>query len=158
MRARCPRRSRRRRRSCRSALGASTSPGALSLARLSLRRAARSLALIMRPIARETIIERRQPALRWSAVLAGATAAVAIWMLLQLIGMGAGLAAVELDDSGSLRSVGIGTTVWSMIAPLVAMFVGGLVAGRLATTFDSKVGAAHGFVTWAVTSLAGIMA
>lgn len=128
------------------------------MTRLSLRRAARSLALIMRPIARETIVDRRQPALRWSAVIAGTTAAIALWMLLQLIGMGVGLATVELDDSGSLRSVGIGTTVWSIIAPLVAMFVGGFVAARLATTFDPKTGAAHGFITWAVTSLVGIVA
>lgn len=128
------------------------------MTRLSLRLAARSLALVMRPIARETIVDRRQPALRWSAVIAGATAAIALWMLLQLIGMGVGLATVELDNSGSLRSVGIGTTVWSIIVPLVAMFVGGFVAARLASTFDPRTGAAHGFITWAVTSLLGIMA
>jgi MFS family permease len=112
----------------------------------------------MRPIARETIVDRRQPALRWSAVFAGATVAVALWVVLQLIGMGGGLAALELDDSGSLRSIGVGTTVWSMLAPLVALFVGGLVAGRLATTFDRKVGAAHGFVAWAIASIAGVIA
>jgi MFS family permease len=112
----------------------------------------------MRPIARETILDRRQPALRWSAVIAGATVAVATWVVLQLIGMGAGLAAVELDDNGSLRGIGIGTTLWSILAPLIAMFVGGLVAGRLATTFDQKVGAAHGFVAWAIASLAGVLA
>ena len=112
----------------------------------------------MRPISRETIVDRRQPALRWTAVFAGAAVAVALWVVLQLIGMGAGLAAVDLDDSGSLRNVGVGTTVWSVIAPLVAMFVGGLVAGRLATTFDQKVGAAHGFVAWAISSLAGVLA
>ena len=78
--------------------------------------------------------------------------------MLQLIGMGGGLAALELDDSGSLRSVGIGTTIGSILAPLIAMFVGGLVAGRLATTFDTKVGAIHGFVMWAIASLAGIFA
>ena len=112
----------------------------------------------MRPISRETIVDRRQPALRWTSVFAGAAVAVALWVVLQLIGMGAGLAAVDLDDSGSLRNVGMGTTVWSVIAPLVAMFVGGLVAGRLATTYDQKVGAAHGFVAWAIASLAGVIA
>jgi MFS family permease len=112
----------------------------------------------MRPIARETILDRRQPSLRWSAVFAGAAVAVALWVVLQLIGMGAGLAAVELDEAGALRTLGVGTTVWSIIAPLIALFVGGLVAGRLATTFDSKVGAGHGFVAWAIASIAGVMA
>ena len=112
----------------------------------------------MRPITREAIVDRRQPALRWSAVFAGALVAVGLWVLLQLLGMGAGLAAVDLDDSGSLRSLGIGTTVWSILAPLLALFAGGVVAGRLATTFDPKVGATHALVAWAIASLAGIVA
>lgn len=112
----------------------------------------------MRPITRETILDRRQPTLRWSAVFAGAAVAVALWALLQLIGMGAGLTAVNLDDAGSLRNAGIGTTVASMFAPLIALFIGGFVAGRLATTFDGRMGAMHGFVTWAIASLTGVLA
>jgi hypothetical protein len=112
----------------------------------------------MRPITRETILDRRQPSLRWSAVFAGAAVAVALWVVLQLIGMGAGLAAVDLYDDGSLRNVGMGTTVWSMLAPLIALFVGGMIAGRLATTFDQKVAMGHGLVTWAIASLAGVVA
>ena len=111
----------------------------------------------MRPITRETITDRRQPALRWSAVFAGATVAVALWVLLQMLGMGIGLAAIDLDDAGSLRSVGLGTTVWTLIAPLIALFVGGLVAGRLAATYHGKIGAEHGFVTWAIASLFGML-
>lgn len=112
----------------------------------------------MRPITRETILDRRQPVLRWSAVFAGAGVAVALWGLLQIIGMGAGLTAINLDDSGSVRSVGIGTGVWSLLAPLIAMFAGGFLAGKLATTFDSKVGATHGLVTWAFASIVGVVA
>lgn len=112
----------------------------------------------MRPITRETITDRRQPALRWSAVFAGATVAVALWVLLQMLGMGIGMATIDLTDAGSLRSVGIGTTVWTLIAPLIALFVGGYVAGKLATTFDDRVGATHGFVAWAIASLVGMVA
>jgi len=112
----------------------------------------------MRPITRETIIDRRQPMLRWSSVFAGAAVAISMWVLLQLISMGVGLTAVNLEDTGSLRSAGIGTTVASLAAPLIALFIGGYVAGRLATTFDSKVGATHGLVTWALASLVGVVA
>lgn len=112
----------------------------------------------MRPITRETILDRRQPSVRWSAVFAGAAVAVALWVVLQLIGMGAGLTAVDLYDDGSLRNVGVGTTVWSLIAPLLAMFAGGLVAGRLASTFDQKVAAHHGLIVWAIASLGGVLA
>ncbi len=112
----------------------------------------------MRPITRETIVDRRQPSLRWGAVFAGATVAVALWVLLQLVAMGVGLTAVRLDDSGSLRSVGIGTTVSSMVAPLIAMFVGGIVGARMSNTFDATAGASHGFLVWSVASLVGVLA
>jgi len=111
----------------------------------------------MRPITRE-IIDRRQPQLRWSAVFGGATVAVALWVLLQVLGMGAGLTALDLDDAGSVRNVGIGTSVWTLIAPLISLFVGGIVAGRLATSRDGRNGAMHGFLVWALASIAGLLA
>lgn len=116
------------------------------------------LASIMRPITRETIVDRRQPSLRWSAVFAGGAVSIALWVLLQMISMGIGLTAVNLEDSGSLRNAGIGTTVASLAAPLIALFIGGYVAGRLATTFDRKVGATHGLVAWSIASLFGVVA
>lgn len=111
----------------------------------------------MQPITRE-IIDRRQPAIRWSAVFAGAAVACGIWILLQVFGMGAGLAAVDTDNAGSLKGVGIGTTVWSLLAPLIAMFIGGYIAGKLAGSRDEKLGALHGVVVWALTSVLGVLA
>lgn len=101
--------------------------------------------------------DRRQPALRWSAVFAGVAIAVALWSLLQMLGMGVGLASVDVDDAGSLRHASIGNSVWSMIAPLLALAVGGYVAGRLAHTFDQRVGAMHGFVTGALSAVVGLI-
>jgi hypothetical protein len=110
-------------------------------------------------ISRETIlIDRRQPALRWSAVFAGATCSAGFWLLLQVLGLGIGLASIDVDNAGSLRGVGLGTTVWSLIAPLFAMFLGGLVAGRLATTTERKIAGMHGLVMWALTSIVGLWA
>jgi hypothetical protein len=113
-------------------------------------------ASIMRPFTRE-IIDRRQPIMRWSAVFAGAIVSIALWVLLQMLGMGIGLAAINIDDAGSLREVGIGTTVWTLVTPLVAMFLGGAIAGRLAGSPQRSVGAMHGLVMWAITSLLGIL-
>jgi hypothetical protein len=109
----------------------------------------------MRPITRELVTDRRAPTLRWTAVFAGATVSVALWLLLQMLGMGVGMAAIDLDDAGSLRSVGIGTTVWTLIAPLIALFVGGYVAGELAATREQRIGATTGFITWAVAAIVG---
>lgn len=111
----------------------------------------------MQPYTRETIVDRRQAAVRWSAVFAGTTVAVGIWLLLQIFGMGAGLSAIDADNAGSLRGVGIGTSIWSLLAPLVAIFIGGWISAKLASTRDDKVGALHGTIVWAITSVLGVM-
>lgn len=112
----------------------------------------------MRPITRETIIDRRQPLMRWSAVFAGAALAIGLWILLQTLGMGLGLAAIDIDDSGNLKGVGIGTGIWTVIAPLIAMFIGAFLAGRLAGTREPRVGAMHGSVLWALATAVGLWA
>jgi hypothetical protein len=110
-------------------------------------------------ITRETVpVERRQSILRWSAVLAGAACSIGFWILLQLLGVGLGLAAVDIDDVRSLRGAGIGTTLWSLASPLIAMFLGGVVAGHLAQTYDRKLAGVHGMVMWALTSIVGLCA
>ena len=116
-----------------------------------------ALASIMKPFTRELINDRRQPALRWSAVFAGVAVAVALWSILQMLGMGVGLSSIDLGDEGSLRSASIGNSVWSMVAPLLSLAAGGYVAGRLAHTFDQRVGAMHGFVTGALAAVSGLI-
>ncbi|HLL25096.1 MAG TPA: hypothetical protein VK427_23335, partial [Kofleriaceae bacterium] len=105
---------------------------------------------------RETILERRQPQLRWSAVLGGAALAIGLWLTLQTLGMGLGLAAVDPDDAGTLKGAGIGTGIYSLIAPLIAMFLGAWLAGRLSGTRDRGVGAMHGGVMWALALALGL--
>lgn len=107
-------------------------------------------------IARETITDRRQQHMSWGAVFAGATLAVGIWILLQSLGMGLGLTAVDTDNSGSLHSASIGTGIGSIIAPLIAMFLGAMLTGRLSGSYNRKIGALHGGVTWAVATIFGL--
>jgi hypothetical protein len=104
----------------------------------------------MQPITRE-IIDRRQPAIRWSAVFAGTAVACGLWILLQIFGMGAGLVSLR-------RGAAIGSGAWSLIAPFLSMFIGGWVAGTLAGTRDEKLGALHGVIVWALTSVVGVLA
>ncbi|NVB84598.1 MAG: YrzE family protein [Kofleriaceae bacterium] len=96
--------------------------------------------------------------MRWSAVFAGAVFTIGLWILLQSLGMGLGLSAVDVNDAGSLKGVGIGTGIWSIIAPLISLFIGGLLAGRLCGSNERKVGAMHGGVMWALASAVGLWA
>src|SRR5262245_57805441 len=112
----------------------------------------------MRPITRETIVERRQPQLRWSAVFGGTILAIGLWILLQVLGMGLGLAAVNTDNAGNLKGIGIGTGIWTLIAPLIALFLGAWLAGRMSGSRDKKIGAMHGGVIWALAMIIGLWA
>src|SRR6185312_15472416 len=84
------------------------------------------------------------PRVSWGAVFAGAVAAVGLWMLLYALGLAIGASTLNVQNAESAKSTGIFTGVWGAVAPLVALFVGGLVAGRGAGVASRGDGALHG--------------
>jgi hypothetical protein len=93
----------------------------------------------------------------WSAVFAGTLIALGVWFLLHLIGTGIGLAAVDPQDPGTLRGVGIGTGIWGVIAALLALFAGGFAAGRVSGVL-TRIGAGiQGAVLWALTTFVALL-
>lgn len=97
----------------------------------------------------------RPRALSWGAVLGGAVAALGVWAMLYVMGLAFGLSAIDADDPGSVKGSSIFTGIWSLVTPLIALFVGGIVAGRTAGAQTRMQGALHGLVMWGVTTLAG---
>jgi hypothetical protein len=91
----------------------------------------------------------------WGAVFGGTVVTLGLWLLLHTLGLAAGLSAIDPEDQGSLRGIGIGTGVWSVIAPLIALFVGGFVAAQSAGYFDRTIRLIHGVVVWGLTALLG---
>ena len=89
----------------------------------------------------------------WGAILAGALVALATQLVLTLIGGAIGLATLDpaTGDSPNGATLGIGAAIWLVVSSLIALFVGGYVAGRLGGTFNGWL---HGLATWAtVTAL-----
>ncbi len=88
----------------------------------------------------------------WAAIFAGAFVTMAIFITLQLLG--AGIGALSLDLTGtrttSPTSLGIGAAIWWFITGLIALFIGGWVAGRLGWRPTKVDRALHGLTTWAV--------
>jgi hypothetical protein len=111
----------------------------------------------MKPFSRETVVDRRNPTLRWSAVVAGTAVAIAVWMLLQLFGSGVALCAFDVRDLDRMRNIGIGTTAWSVLAPLLALFFGGMLAARIAGHHERRVSGLHGMLVWAFTAILGVV-
>jgi hypothetical protein len=93
---------------------------------------------------------------RWGAIFGGVVMAAGIWIVLHLFGMGVGLTAIDPDETSSLRAIGIGTGIWSLIAPIIALFVGGLVVSRLAPTPNRLNRVIHGGLVWSVATLVAI--
>jgi hypothetical protein len=114
------------------------------------------VASIMQPISRETIIDRRQPVLRWSAIFGGTAIGVALWMLLEMLGAGLGLVAMNVDHAGMRNALWLG--VGAMVAPIIAMFFAGLFSARFCGYYGRGIGALHGLVVWALTAIVGLCA
>jgi acyl-coenzyme A thioesterase PaaI-like protein len=91
----------------------------------------------------------------WGAIFGGLFVALGVWLLLHALGLAAGLTAIDPNNPRSLKGVGIGTGIWSIIAPLISLFVGGFVSARMAGTIDRPTGALHGAVLWGLTTVAG---
>lgn len=88
----------------------------------------------------------------WGAVLVGTVVVMVVWMTLALLGMGIGLASVDPGATPG-RGIAIGAMIWWIITSLIALFIGGWVAGRLAGPQRRLDGALHGMATWGVSAL-----
>jgi hypothetical protein len=111
----------------------------------------------MRPLVVTAPASGRSPFhISWGALFAGAAAALAMWVLLYALGLALGLSTVDPKDTDTLRATGVFTGIWGLATPLVALFIGGLVAGRSAGPLSRGGGAIHGLVVWSLTALAGL--
>jgi hypothetical protein len=79
-----------------------------------------------------------------------------LWILLYSLGLALGLSTINPQDASSARSSGIFTGIWSLISPLIALFVGGIVAGRGSGAWTKSGGGVHGLVMWGLTTLVGL--
>jgi hypothetical protein len=106
---------------------------------------------------------RAAGAVSWGAILAGAAAAAALSLILLILGTGLGLASVSpwAQSGVSATTFGITTILWVTFTQIAASGMGGYLAGRLRTKWvavhTDEVyfrDTAHGFLSWAVASLA----
>lgn len=96
----------------------------------------------------------RFPAIAWSAIIGGLVVGLATQMVLMLLGIAAGLTAVDISGAGAgVRNVPAWSAVWNGLSMLVAAFVGGYVAARMSGLRRKSDGILHGFVAWGATTL-----
>ena len=121
-------------------------------------------ALAVRPVAAvEFGSDPPASAVSWGAILAGAAGAAALSLILLIFGTGLGLSSVSpwAHDGVTPRTFGVSAILWVTFTQLVASGLGGYLAGRLRTKWGGAQvdevyfrDTAHGFLAWAVASLA----
>src|ERR1017187_2467109 len=102
-------------------------------------------------------------AVSWGAIVAGAAAAAALSLIMLMLGIGLGLSSVSpwAHHGVSAATFGVSAILWITFSQIVASGMGGYLAGRLRTRWlavhTDEVyfrDTAHGFLAWAVASLA----
>jgi hypothetical protein len=109
----------------------------------------------------DTSVKNEAPSsgVSWAAVVAGAFAAAALWLILLALGTGIGLSSISpwSNMGASASAMSIGAIVWLIVTQIIAAMIGGYLAGRLRTKWvnihTDEVyfrDTAHGFLVWAV--------
>lgn len=95
--------------------------------------------------------------LSWGGLVGGLFVALAVWILLTILGLAVSLAAIDPSNpAASLQGIGTAAGVWSVVAWVGALFAGGAVAGHAAGILERPRGAIHGFVLWSLAAVLSI--
>ncbi|MGY2053224.1 PhnA-like protein [Methylobacterium sp. JK268] len=91
----------------------------------------------------------------WGAVIAGTVTALVTQVIVNMVGLGIGLASLgtSASDSPSASTVSLGAGLWFVGSGVVASLAGGYIAGRLSGKPRAGTAGLHGLVSWAVTTL-----
>jgi hypothetical protein len=89
----------------------------------------------------------------WASVFAGAVIAMALQLLLTMLGIGFGLATDAAQTGVSSSAFEISGAIWWTGTALIALFVGGSIAGFFSDATRLTDGVLHGLLVWALTAL-----
>ncbi|MFN4183221.1 MAG: hypothetical protein ACK4M6_00420 [Hyphomonas sp.] len=110
--------------------------------------------------ARNTVGGWAGQAISWSAVFAGALAALGLTIVLVVLGSAFGFGAMSpfAGDGLSVTTIGVVTIIWLILTQIFASIAGGYIAGRVRLRWSIHQDevffrdTVHGFLTWAVAS------
>jgi hypothetical protein len=91
----------------------------------------------------------------WAAVFAGVVVALVTQLLLNMLGLGIGVATLDpgTGDNPSASALSIGAGLWWTLSGVLASLAGGYAAGRLSGRPKEATAAWHGLTAWAFTTL-----
>jgi hypothetical protein len=97
---------------------------------------------------------RGQPRISWGAIIAGVVAVLVVQALLSVLGIGIGASTIDpVNEQQPAAGIGIGAGIWFIVSALIAFFVGGWIAGRLAGVPRQIDSLLHGALVWGLAVL-----
>ncbi len=100
------------------------------------------------------VVRERLRHVSWGAILLGLIVAVAVQILLGLLGLGLGLTIVDPSDPmGGIGAWGIATSVYVVVVQVLSLLVGGYIAARLAPARTDQSAMFHGLSIWALATI-----
>lgn len=100
-----------------------------------------------------TLIGKTPTRLSWGAIFAGVVIAVAVQLVLGILGAGIGLTMVDPVEGTTpgAAGFGIGAGIYWLLTTLIALGAGGYAAARVAGVHERFDALVHGLTVWGVT-------
>ena len=91
----------------------------------------------------------------WAAVIAAVIMALALQLVLNMIGAGFGFSAIDplQGETPSAMTFSIAAGIWMIVSSIFALFTGGWLASYLAGVTRDEDGTLHGLVTWGLSTV-----
>lgn len=100
------------------------------------------------------IVQEKLRHVSWGAIFLGLIVAIALQILLGLLGIGLGFTIVDPSDPmGGIGTWGIATSIYVVIVQIISLFVGGYIAARLAPACTDQTAMFHGLSIWAIATI-----
>jgi len=93
------------------------------------------------------------PWISWGSIFGGLASGMGTYLLLALLGLAAGLTAVDPQSAGPVGKASLITGIWTSVSLVLSAFVGGYVAARMSGLTRLADGMLHGLVAWSVSTL-----
>lgn len=90
----------------------------------------------------------------WGAIFSGTVIALGLLVLLGMLGTAIGFRAIDPQQGAAFEGVGIGAGIWWIATSIIALAVGGYVAGHVSGIPEKRSATAHGASVWGLITLA----
>lgn len=106
---------------------------------------------------RETAASWTRDLVRWGPIWAGLLLALGIQIVLGAVGLAVALSSYSPTAANFAERVTGLVSIWSVVSALVALFIGGYIAGRMASVLGLRNGLVQGSVVWALSMTIGVI-